>query len=104
METARILVVDEPMHFRAAIDGMLEKEEYATVLSSGVQDAIARIDHDPPYDLILADLAMADGEKRPADAAATTGYSAGSGVAQPRCGGSGGGGAPGRLRLPAEAL
>ena len=35
METARILVVDEPMHFRAAIDGMLEKEEYATVLSSG---------------------------------------------------------------------
>jgi cyclic di-GMP phosphodiesterase len=59
METARILVVDEPMHFRAAIDGMLEKAEYATVHSSGVQDAIARIDHDPPYDLILADLAMA---------------------------------------------
>ncbi len=59
METARILVVDEPMHFRAAIDGMLEKEEYATVLSSGVQDAIAHIDQDPPYDLILADLVMA---------------------------------------------
>jgi putative nucleotidyltransferase with HDIG domain len=59
METARILVVDEPMHFRTAIDGMLEKEEYATVFSSGVQDAIARIDHDPPYDVILADLGMA---------------------------------------------
>src|ERR1700722_17592531 len=57
METARILVVDEPMHFREAIDGVLEKGEYAAVHSSGVQDAIARIDRDPPYDLILADLA-----------------------------------------------
>jgi putative nucleotidyltransferase with HDIG domain len=59
METARILVVDEPKHFRAEIDGMLEKAEYATVLSSGSHDAIAHIEQDPPYDLVLADLVMA---------------------------------------------
>ncbi len=60
METARILVVDEPKHFQTAIDGMLEKAEYATVLSSGGHDAIAHIEQDPPYDLILADLVMAE--------------------------------------------
>jgi putative nucleotidyltransferase with HDIG domain len=58
METARILVVDEPMHFRAEIDGMLEKSEYSTVLSSGVQEAIGHIERDPGYDLILADLIL----------------------------------------------
>jgi CheY-like chemotaxis protein len=52
METARILVVDEQMQFRAAIDSMLEKTEYSTVLSSGGQDAITHIERDPPYDLV----------------------------------------------------
>jgi putative nucleotidyltransferase with HDIG domain len=61
METARILVVDEQMHGRAAIDSMLEKTEYATVLSSGGQDAITHIERDPPYDLVLSDL-MTTGE------------------------------------------
>ena len=38
---------------------MLEKAEYSTVLSSGGHDAIAHIEQDPPYDLILSDLMMA---------------------------------------------
>jgi putative nucleotidyltransferase with HDIG domain len=56
---ARVLVVDEPMHYRASIDGMLEKDEYSTVLSGDGYEAIARIEQDPPYDLVLSDLMMA---------------------------------------------
>jgi putative nucleotidyltransferase with HDIG domain len=63
METARIparvLVVDEQPPFRAEIDGMLRRAEYSTVLSSGGRDAIAHIEQDPPYDLVLSDLIMA---------------------------------------------
>src|ERR1700678_4258559 len=63
METARIparvLVVDEQTHCRVAIDGMLEKAEYSTVLSSDRQEALAHIEQDPPYDLVLSDLMSA---------------------------------------------
>jgi CheY-like chemotaxis protein len=63
METARsqarVLVVDEHKHCRVEIDSMLEKGEYATVLSSGGDDAIGHIVRDPPYDLVLSDLTMA---------------------------------------------
>jgi putative nucleotidyltransferase with HDIG domain len=63
METARIptrvLVVDEQTHCRMAIDGMLEKAEYATVLSSDRQEALAHIEQDPPYDLVLSDMMAA---------------------------------------------
>ena len=38
---------------------MLEKAEYSTVLSSGGDEAIAHIERDPPYDLVLSDLMMA---------------------------------------------
>jgi putative nucleotidyltransferase with HDIG domain len=56
---ARVLVVDEHTHCRAEIDGMLEKAEYSTVLSSDRQEALAHIEQDPPYDLVLSDLASA---------------------------------------------
>ena len=56
---ARVLVVDDQKHCRAEIDGMLEKPEYATVLSSGRDEAIAHIERDAPYDLILSDLTTA---------------------------------------------
>jgi putative nucleotidyltransferase with HDIG domain len=56
---ARVLVVDEQTHFRAAIDKMLETAEYSTVLSSGGPEALARIEKDPPYDLVLSGLMMA---------------------------------------------
>jgi putative nucleotidyltransferase with HDIG domain len=56
---ARVLVVDEQTRYRAEIDGMLEKAEYSTVLSSDRQEAIAHIEHDPPFDLVLSDLMTA---------------------------------------------
>jgi PleD family two-component response regulator len=47
METAgsqaRVLVVDEQAQSRMAIDGMLKRAEYATVLSSDGDEAIAHL-------------------------------------------------------------
>src|ERR1700690_2786575 len=63
METARIparvLVVDEQTHCRVAINGMLEKAEYSTVLSSDRQEALATTEKDPPSDLFRSDLMAA---------------------------------------------
>jgi putative nucleotidyltransferase with HDIG domain len=56
---ARVLVVDDQKHCRAEIDGMLERPEYSTVLSSGREEAIAHIERDAPYDLVLSDLTTA---------------------------------------------
>ena len=56
---ARVLVVDDQKNGRVEIDGMLEKPEYATVLSSGREEAIAHIERDPPYDVVVSDLASA---------------------------------------------
>jgi putative nucleotidyltransferase with HDIG domain len=56
---ARVLVVEEQVHSRSSIDGMLEKPEYSTVLSGGSDEAIAHIERDPPFDLVLSDLVMA---------------------------------------------
>jgi putative nucleotidyltransferase with HDIG domain len=56
---ARVLVVDEHLQSRSAIEGMLRKGEYSTVLSSGRDEAIVRLEHDPPYDLVLSDMTMA---------------------------------------------
>ena len=56
---ARVLVVDEQTRYRAEIDDMLEKAEYSTVLSSDRQEAIAHIEQDPPFDLVLSDLMTA---------------------------------------------
>jgi putative nucleotidyltransferase with HDIG domain len=65
METAsipaRVLVVDEEMRCRRKIDGMLERLEYSTVLS-GSDEAIAHIEQDPPYDLVLCELMAAGPE------------------------------------------
>lgn len=63
METAsgpaRVLVVDAQVNRRAEIEGMLKKADYSTVLSGGSEEAIAHIEQDPPYDLVLSDLMMA---------------------------------------------
>src|SRR5580658_849696 len=56
---ARVLVVDEHLQSRSAIEGMLKKGEYSTVLSSGRDEAIGHLEQDPPYDLVLSDLTMA---------------------------------------------
>ncbi|HXP07078.1 MAG TPA: HD domain-containing phosphohydrolase [Acidobacteriaceae bacterium] len=56
---ARVLVVDEHLQSRSAIEGMLKKGEYSTVLSSGKDEAIEHLEQDPPYDVVLSDLTMA---------------------------------------------
>jgi putative nucleotidyltransferase with HDIG domain len=56
---ARVLVVDEHKHCRVEIDGMLERPEYSTVLTSGPDEAIAHLERDAPYDLVLSDLTTA---------------------------------------------
>jgi cyclic di-GMP phosphodiesterase len=56
---ARVLVVDEHLQSRSAIEGMLKKGEYSTVLSSGRDEAIEHLEQDPPYDVVLSDLTMA---------------------------------------------
>jgi CheY-like chemotaxis protein len=56
---ARVLVVDEQLQSRSAIEGMIKKGEYSTVLSSGKDEAIEHLEQDPPYDVVLSDLTMA---------------------------------------------
>ena len=82
---------------------MLEKTEYSTVLSSGGDEAIARIEQDPPYDLVLSDLTIAgrDGHGLIEPAAPdTAGDTVGIDDARPGRGGGAGGGTAGGLRLP----
>ncbi len=82
---ARVLVVDEQKHCRAEIDGMLEKAEYSTVLTSDRDEAIAHLERDAPYDLVLSDLTTAGSDgHRPdgTDAPGATGYPFG--AADPR--------------------
>jgi putative nucleotidyltransferase with HDIG domain len=56
---ARVLVVDEQLHSRNEIHGMLNKTEYSAVMSTCANEAIARLEQDPPYDLVLSDLGTA---------------------------------------------
>jgi putative nucleotidyltransferase with HDIG domain len=56
---ARLLVVDEQLQSRNEIDGMLKKTGYSTVLSACADEAIAHLEQDPPFDLVLSDLGAA---------------------------------------------
>lgn len=56
---ARVLVVDEQVHGRTEIQGMLKRAQYATVLARGSDEAMQHIENDPPYDLVLSDLMTA---------------------------------------------
>jgi putative nucleotidyltransferase with HDIG domain len=58
MAEERILVVDDEPYIRTVTAAILEKENYRPVVASGGSDAIARLDNDPPYDLILGDVVM----------------------------------------------
>jgi len=56
---ARLLVVDEQLQSRNEIDGMLKRTGYSTVLSACADEAIAHLEQDPPFDLVLSDLGAA---------------------------------------------
>lgn len=58
MAAERILVVDDEAYVRTVIAAMLEKSDYCAVLASDGADALARLEHDPPYDLVLSDIMM----------------------------------------------
>ena len=56
----RILVVDDYAPFGRSLL-LLLKSEHAVVLCAGGREALALLEHDRAFDLILCDLAMHDG-------------------------------------------
>ncbi|HEV2462813.1 MAG TPA: HD domain-containing phosphohydrolase [Acidobacteriaceae bacterium] len=58
MAEERILIIDDEPYMRTVLRGILEAEGYKpTVVISGF-DAEARLEEDPPYDLVLVDIAL----------------------------------------------
>jgi putative nucleotidyltransferase with HDIG domain len=58
MAEERILIVDDERLARMAMAAALEKEKYRPVLAHGGPDALARLEKEPPYDLILVDIQL----------------------------------------------
>jgi putative nucleotidyltransferase with HDIG domain len=58
MAEERILIVDDDPDVRAATAAVLERAKYRPVLALGLQDALARLEQDQPYDLILSDIEL----------------------------------------------
>jgi putative nucleotidyltransferase with HDIG domain len=58
MAEERILIVDDEPYARSVTAAMLEKENYRPVVALNGSDAIARLERDTPYDLILSDIVM----------------------------------------------
>src|ERR1700733_7669987 len=56
---ARVLVVEEQVQSRSSIDDMPKKRESSPVPPRGGEEAIAHIEGDPPFALVLSDLMMA---------------------------------------------
>jgi putative nucleotidyltransferase with HDIG domain len=56
---ARVLVIDGQSSSRTAIEEMLEKSEYTTVRAGDGREALALIEREPAYDLVLSDLGAA---------------------------------------------
>jgi cyclic di-GMP phosphodiesterase len=59
---ARVLVIAEQAHFRATLHGMLQEADHVTVLSGAGPEAVTHLEKDGAYDLVLADLSMAEAE------------------------------------------
>lgn len=58
MAEKRVLIVDDEPHVRTVVAAMLEKEKYRPVVALSGLDAMARLENDQHYDLILADIAL----------------------------------------------
>ena len=56
MATSRILVVDQEPYTRAVIATMLEKSNYLPVLATDGHEAMAHIEQDAPFDVVLSDI------------------------------------------------
>jgi putative nucleotidyltransferase with HDIG domain len=58
MPQERILVVDDEEAVRDVVAALLERCGYATTLVEGAEAALARLQQDPDYDLVLSDIMM----------------------------------------------
>ena len=58
MPQERILVVDDEESVREVVAAMLENAGYLATLVNSAEDALARMQQDPNYDLVLADIMM----------------------------------------------
>ena len=56
MASSRILVVDQEPYTRAVIATMLEKSNYLPVLATSGDEAMAHLEQDAPYDVVLSDI------------------------------------------------
>jgi len=58
MPQERILVVDDEESVRGVVAALLEQSGYDATLSESAEDAIARLQQDPDYNLVLSDIMM----------------------------------------------
>ena len=58
MPQERILVVDDEESVRGVIAAMLEHSGYSATLTESAEEAMARLQQDPDYDLVLSDIMM----------------------------------------------
>ena len=58
MPQERILVVDDEESVRGVVAALLEQSGYAATLTESAEEAIARLQQDPDYDLVLSDIMM----------------------------------------------
>jgi putative nucleotidyltransferase with HDIG domain len=58
MPQERILVVDDEESVRCVVAALLERCGYGTTVVRGAEEALTRLQQDPDYDLVLADIMM----------------------------------------------
>ena len=58
MPQERILVVDDEESVRSVVAALLEHSGYGTTVTQSAEEAIARLQQDPDYDLVLSDVMM----------------------------------------------
>jgi putative nucleotidyltransferase with HDIG domain len=58
MASERILIVDDEPYVRTVMAAMLEISHYSPVMAANGVEALERLEHDPPYDLVLSDIMM----------------------------------------------
>src|ERR1700744_5511644 len=58
MALERILIVDDEPYVRTVMAAMLEKSHYLPVMAANGMEALAHLEQDSPYDLVLSDIMM----------------------------------------------
>jgi len=58
MPQERILVVDDEESVRAIVAALLERSGYSATMIESAEEAMARLQQDPDYDLVLSDIMM----------------------------------------------